>query len=56
MSYDASLAPIPEADIVYHPNFKDFPASSFMIISATQGTGREGIDARMFRFGANLTF
>lgn len=31
-------------------------SSSFMIISATQGTGREGIDQRMLRFGMHLAF
>ena len=31
-------------------------SSSFMIISGTQNTGREGIDQRMFRFGLRLAF
>jgi hypothetical protein len=31
-------------------------SGSFMIISGTQNTGREGIDQRMFRFGLRLAF
>jgi hypothetical protein len=30
--------------------------SSFMIVSSTRGTGREGIDQRLFRFGLRLGF
>jgi len=28
----------------------------YLVITATQGNGREGIDERMFRFGLRLTF
>jgi hypothetical protein len=30
--------------------------SSFMQISGVRGTGREGIDERVFRFGLRMTF
>ena len=43
-----------------HPNFKapngSVGTSAFMTVTATQGTGREGIDQRMLRFGMRLGF
>ena len=43
-----------------HPNFKapngSVGTSAFMTVTATQGTGREGIDQRMLRFGLRLAF
>jgi outer membrane receptor protein involved in Fe transport len=43
-----------------HPSFAapsgSAGTSAFMIITATQGTGREGIDQRMLRFGLRLGF
>jgi hypothetical protein len=43
-----------------HPNFKapngSVGTSAFMTVTATQGTGREGVDQRMLRFGLRLAF
>jgi hypothetical protein len=43
-----------------HPSFKapngSAGTSAFMTVTATQGTGREGVDQRMLRFGLRLAF